>query len=371
MQSPAEAIGCLFRRERPQRVPVNDAPWQDTRKKWVEQGMPATAEGESVDVVEHFGFDQAGVGGVHRWAARIDADQIVEETAEWKIVRNGNGAMLKWWKNKSGTPEHIDFAMTSRAVWDRDYRPFFAEQYDRRRLEGAEGDGVRKVADELVRRRDQGKWTVFGQQFIWENMRASMGDYTMYTSLAEDPAWVHDFARVHTDMYKRCLRVLLAEAGVPDGAWFFEDLGYKDRLFVSPAALEALIFPYYAEMVEFFHSYGLPVMLHTCGYQEPAIPLIIQAGFDGVHPMEVKAGNDLFKFAERWGEQLAFFGGLDARILESGDRALIRKSVTAHIDGMKQRGARFVYGSDHSLSTNIDYQDFLYSLEVYREQMMY
>jgi hypothetical protein len=38
---------------------------------------------------------------------------------------------------------------------------------------------------------------------------------------------------------------------------------------------------------------------------------------------------------------------------------------------MKARGARFVYASDHSLSTNIDYHDYLYSLEVYREHRMY
>ena len=66
-----------------------------------------------------------------------------------------------------------------------------------------------------------------------------------------------------------------------------------------------------------------------------------------------------------------FSGGLDARILESGDRELIRRGVTDFVRGMKERGARFVYGSDHSLSTNIDYGDFLYSLEVYREHMAY
>lgn len=36
---------------------------------------------------------------------------------------------------------------------------------------------------------------------------------------------------------------------------------------------------------------------------------------------------------------------------------------------MKARHARFVYGSDHSLSTNIDYDDYLFALEVYREEM--
>jgi hypothetical protein len=52
--------------------------------------------------------------------------------------------------------------------------------------------------------------------------------------------------------------------------------------------------------------------------------------------------------------------------LESGDRPAIKRAVTDLITGMRERGARYIYGSDHSLSTNIDYDDFLYSLEVYR-----
>ena len=38
---------------------------------------------------------------------------------------------------------------------------------------------------------------------------------------------------------------------------------------------------------------------------------------------------------------------------------------------MKARGARYVYGSDHSLSPNIDYADFQFSLDVYRERQWY
>lgn len=120
-------------------------------------------------------------------------------------------------------------------------------------------------------------------------------------------------------------------------------------------------------MVDFFHGYDLPVILHSCGYPAPALPLVVQAGFDGLNPMEVKAGNNIFQYAEQCGDRLAFVGGLDACILETGDRAAIRKAVTTLIHGMKERGARFIYGSDHSVSTNVNYADFLYSLEVYRE----
>jgi len=35
------------------------------------------------------------------------------------------------------------------------------------------------------------------------------------------------------------------------------------------------------------------------------------------------------------------------------------------------RGARLVFGSDHSVSTGVDYEDYLLAMDVYREHMMY
>ncbi len=363
-ESSRSAIDAILRGRHASFVPLHDAPWSDTVDKWVKQGMPTDANGKAVNAEDHFGFDMAGCGGWFKWQAVYDREVILEENEQWKIVRNGNGAVLKWWKTHSGTPEHIDFHMSSRAIWERDYRPKLVD-FDPKRVDV---EGARK---NLALRRGQEKWTYFGHQFIWECLRASLGDVAMYMALIEDPEWIHDFNRVHTDMWKSCYAYLFEQVGKPDGVWVYEDLGYRDKLFCSPKVLAEVIFPYYAELVDFFHGYDLPVVLHSCGYQAPMIPLAIEAGFDGLNPMEVKAGNDIFAYAEKYGDKLAFVGGFDAVILESSDRELIRRRVIDFMVGMKKRGARFVYGSDHSLSTNIDYDDFLYSLEVYRELAEY
>jgi len=364
MQNAREVIDALLRKKKADRVGLFDSPWGDTVQKWIKQGMPTNEKGDPVNCVEHFGFDMAGVGGWFAWEPKRGVSEVLEETDEWKITRNGAGAAFKYWKNKSGTPEHIDFLMTGRKVWEKDYRPHLLE-LDRERL------GVKGTAEALKANRDKGLWTHYGSLFIWEIMRASMGDYTMYMSLVADPDWVHDFNRVYTDFFKMNYKVLLEEAGVPDGVWIYEDLGYKQRLFASPKVLADVIFPYYAELVEFFHSYDLPVVFHTCGFTEPALDMIVEAGFDGLNPMEVKAGNDPLRIADGYADDLAFVGGLDARIIESGDRGLIKREVTALVEGMKDRGARYVFGSDHSISTNVDYEDFRYMLEVYHECKMY
>jgi uroporphyrinogen decarboxylase len=215
-------------------------------------------------------------------------------------------------------------------------------------------------------------WTHFGNLFIWEAMRKSLGDVTMYQSLALDPEWIHDYCKVYTEFYKIHFAYMFDKVGIPDGIWLYEDLGYKNGLFASPEMLGELIFPYYTELVSFFHSYDLPVVFHTCGSTAQAVPLIIEAGFDALNPMERKAkGNDPFIFAEKYGDQLAFVGGLDARVFETNDYDIIRREVAHYVEGMKARGARLIFASDHSISTNTHYQSYLFGLEVYREYMFY
>jgi uroporphyrinogen decarboxylase len=125
-------------------------------------------------------------------------------------------------------------------------------------------------------------------------------------------------------------------------------------------------------MIDFFHSYDLPVVLHSCGSTAQAMPLIIAAGFDALNPMERKAkDNEPFIFAEKYGDQLAFVGGLDARIFETNDKEIIRQEISHYMEGMKARGARLVFASDHSLSTNVRYDTYSYAVEVYREHMGY
>ena len=66
----------------------------------------------------------------------------------------------------------------------------------------------------------------------------------------------------------------------------YEDLGYKNAIFCSPEVYKNQIFPFYAEMIDFFHGYDLPVVLHSCGFTEPLLDLIVDVGFDALNPME-------------------------------------------------------------------------------------
>jgi uroporphyrinogen decarboxylase len=385
-----EVVNGLIREKKAERVGVVDGPWSDTIVKWVGQGYPTrkvykevgeqywrSSDGRGVDVEtpgeyeepvpawKVFGYDMAGVGPWFDVLPLRDYDELISETEEWDIRRNGAGAALKYWKHKSGTPEHMDFRMTSREIWERDYRSYLLD-IDLERID------LKQTRKNFVEAKEAGRWTHFGHMFIWELMRQSMGDFTMYTSLVTDPDWIHDYNRVYTDFYKKHFAYIFEQVGVPDGIWIYEDLGYKNGLFASPKVLAEVIFPYYKELNDFFHGYNLPVILHSCGSTAEALPMIVEAGFNGLHPMERKAkDNEPFLFAEKYADKLTFIGGLDVRILESNDKDLIQREMIAYIEGMKARGAALLFASDHSLPPTIEFDTYLYALDVYREHMWY
>lgn len=391
MQTPREVVDALLRNKKAERIALMDSPWPDALANWVRQGYPTrkrflykgqerwrAEDGMMVEAEKdgeyeepeppwlHFGFDMVGTGGWFDIMPLRDYEELIEETDEWDVKRNGAGASFKYWKHKSGTPEHMDFRMSSRAIWERDYRPHLVE-WDPLRM----GDilAMRSATDEA---RQAQRWVHYGHMFVWEIARRSMGDVNLYENLLLDPCWIRDFNQVYLTLFKQAFAALFEELGLPDGVWLYEDMGYKNGLFASPKVFSELIFPYYTDLVAFFHSYDLPVVLHSCGSTAQALPLIVEAGFDALNPMERKAkDNDPFAFAEKYGDRLAFVGGLDARIFETNDRETIRREMTAYIEGMKARGARLVFASDHSLSTNVEYAAYQYAVDVFREHMWY
>jgi len=388
--SSKQVIDNLLRNKPSPRMGLIGSPWQDTYVKWVKQGYPTrkilklpgdtrwnpedgnwldvTETGEFIEPIpawQHFNYDMVGVEPWFDYHPAVDHDVIIEENDEWAIHENGSGAHLKYWKHKMGTPEHISFKMTTRKIWEEVYRPQVVEwNPDRIKI-----PQIKTNYQEAIQ---SNKWIHMGHQFIWENMRQSMGDITLYESLLLDPDWIQDYNRVYTDLYKKAFNYLFDNIGLPHGIWLYEDLGYKNGLFASPRVFKKLIFPYYKEMVDFFHGFDLSVVLHSCGSVAQAMPLIVETGFDALNPIERKANNnDPYVFAKKYGDKLAFIGGLDVRILETNDKSIVRKETLALINGMKDVNGRLVLSEDHSLPPTIELSSYQWMLDTFWENCAY
>jgi len=335
------------------RLPVFESFWSDTIKRWTTEGHLQSNE----NTTDHFDMDLSG-GGWPNMIADIDfQEKILEETDEWKLVLNGNGAKLKWWKNQSGTPEHIDFLVKERSAWEEHIKPKLLDEKNlERRIPFEDYRQVRQKA------REHNRFFCWWGVNVFESMHPVCGHEYMLMGMAEDPEWIMDMGKTYSEMIIKCQQILFEKEGKPDGVWYCEDMGFKERPFMSPTMYDELIKPFHKYTFDYAHSIGCKVIVHSCGFVEPLIPSLIEAGMDCLQAMEVKAGMDLLRIKKTFGEKIALFGGLDVRVLETNDRTKIDKLLKEKIPSVTAGGG-YILHSDHSIPPSVDYDTYKYFLE--------
>ncbi len=348
-----ERIGRILRREPVDRVGITESFWGETHQHWIDQGKIP----EDQELANHFGHDIRAGGWPDVSANPGQPDEILEESEEWKLVRNADGAHLRWWKNKAGTPEHVDFEVKDRAGWEALIRPQLTDDsLIRKRV------NVDAYRDALNAAHERDLFFFVNGVNVFECMHPMCGHEYMLMGMALDPDWVKDMCTVYADLIIKCQSLLFEEGGIPDGVWFYEDMGFKERPFMSPAMYKDIIWPAHVKTFSFAKSKKLPVVVHSCGYVEPLVPGLIEAGMDCLQAMEVKAGMDLVKLKKKFGDQIAFCGGLDIRALESNDLAQVRAELDAKLPAA-MAGSGYILHTDHSVSSRVEYETYKYFIE--------
>jgi len=331
-------------------------PWSDTIKRWRKEGHLK----EDEDVGEHFRDDIRRWGGLSSVADLDFEEVVIEETEETILKLDGNGAKLRRHKLHDSTPEHVDFTVKDRGTWEEHARPLLVG-VDRRRIPFEEYAEARKFAA------DKERFFCASAVGPFEQMHPLCGHEHMLAGMALDPEWVKDMVSVYVDLTIHHLEILFAEKGKPDGMFVFEDLGFKHKPFMSPAMYREIIFPGHKRLFDFSHSLGCKVIVHSCGFVEPLVPGLIEAGMDCLQAMEVKAGMDMLRLAREFGDRISFCGNIDARTLVSNDFAKIEEEMLAKIAPVLGMGCGYILHSDHSEPPEVNYETMRYFLRRGRE----
>jgi len=345
-----ERIRRVLSREPADRIGIFEHFWGDTIDLYERQGH--IAPGETPE--DHFDLDI-----INSWAFNMVVDldfedKILEETNETILIKDGNGAILRRHKLHNATPEHVDFTVRSRDDWE-EIREKIAK-IDERRINF---EGYRKAKADA---KACGKFFMWSGVNVFELLHPVCGHEYMLIGMAEDPEWIEDMAKVYCDTTLQLQEILFSKEGKPDGIWYYEDMGFKNRPFMSPNMYRELIYPSHKRSFDFAHERGMPVTIHSCGFVEPLLPHMLDAGMDCLQVIEIKAGMDLLRIYENYGDRLSLMGGIDVRTLYSNDRAIIDKELEAKIPIVKQ-GHGYCLHSDHSIPNTVDYDTLVYFYE--------
>ena len=124
------------------------------------------------------------------------------------------------------------------------------------------------------------------------------------------------------------------------GVWIYDDMCGIDAPMFSPDVFERVLLPVYKRIVACLKSAGARwVVLHSDGNQTPLLDMLIEAGIDGINPVEPSAGMDAVKLIEKYSGRLSIIGGVcNTRILPRGDRDAIRRHVEPLIEAGRNGG---------------------------------
>ncbi len=107
------------------------------------------------------------------------------------------------------------------------------------------------------------------------------------------------------------------------------DFGSQRGLMLSPEMIRRFVIPGAKQLIDQAHSYGLKVIYHSCGSIVDAIPDLIKAGVDAIHPIQaLAAGMEASNLKAKFGGQVSFCGGVDTQdLLVNGSEEDVKAKV--------------------------------------------
>ncbi len=350
MMTGNERMSRILQCKKADRIGLYEHFWGDTQKTWLSQGK--IKEDESLDDI--FDFDIAG-----SWPLNFTADldfiaERISEDEDTYTTLDGNGATLRRHKKHDTTPEHIDFSVKSSNAYYEKIQPLIVPS-DRR----INYNGYREARNKAT---DQQRFFVWSGVNVFELMHPVCGHEHMLVGMALEPEWIAEMAMDYARATVSMQEMLFSKEGKPDGIWFYEDMGFKERPFMSPAMYKEIIQPAHKYTIDFAKSLNLPVIMHSCGFVEPLLPGMIEAGIDCLQVIEVKAGMDLLRIYKNYGDKLSLMGGIDVRTLYTNDKKIIDAELEAKIPVVK-KGFGYTLHSDHSIPNTVEFETYKYFVE--------
>jgi uroporphyrinogen decarboxylase len=333
------------------RIPICDTGfWGETIERWRREGLPRDA-----DLCDYFGLDR--IEGLWPNTGFRLPSEVIEETEDCVIFRDSMGATVRRWRDEHATPQHLDWALKTRADWER------MKEHLHFDLDRIPSD----IAERCRQAHERGAlFYINPVEPGWFFLHDAMGYEGCLKAMLDDPAWVDEMYRTHFELALGLMRHIYDEMGVRyDAVWFFSDLCYRNGMFFSPRVYRDLLMPYHKEFARFCHERGVYLMLHCDGDVRELIPLLIEAGFDAIQPLEARAGNDVRKLAKEHDGRITFFGNISAEIVTEGGARLeheIRTKVAA-----AKAHRRYIYHIDHSVPPTVSLANYQRALALARE----
>jgi uroporphyrinogen decarboxylase len=191
--------------------------------------------------------------------------------------------------------------------------------------------------------------------------QALRGVETFYIDLLENPDIVNRLLDRITEFTLQVNeKVFRAARGYLDIYFVGDDYGSQNGLLISVDLWRKYFKPRLKLLCEQAKSYGLMVMLHSCGAVAELIPELSEIGVDILNPLQTRARGMSLKELSRFKDLIAFHGGIDTQeVLPFGDEKEVRQEVQEAIFALASSGGAYILASSQELMPDVPVENIV------------
>jgi len=200
---------------------------------------------------------------------------------------------------------------------------------------------------------------------LYSMLRRWLGTEAACTVFYDDPALAEEMLEFLSDFFITLTERALTDLEI-DWYNYFEDFAFKTGPLVSPSIYRRFLLPHYQRINEHLRRHGVRIIsLDSDGNFGVLLPLILEAGFNHLCPMEQAADMDLLSIRREYGQAFAMMGGIDKREIGKG-KQYIERELHRQTPELLETGG-FIPTIDHTVPPDVSYDNFLYYLEAKRK----
>jgi uroporphyrinogen decarboxylase len=332
--------------------------WEENFKQWpifLENGITSIEKAN-----RFFSFDpiERVIGHGWLWLNPLFEEQIIQETASTKILRNKDGLLAEIPKDGHDTIPHF---LESSVKTPDDWRKVKDQRL--RRDDPARKPDIEALKQQYPSDRDYPVGLYCGSMIgVIRNLLTFEGlAYAAY----DYPDMVEDMVETACVLVEDYLDQVLGAIEF-DYACGWEDICFKNGPIVSVDFFKNVVVPRYKRIRWKLHNAGIDIWYTDCdGDVRPILPLFLECGINCLFPYEVNSCAHPADVLNEYGTDLRIMGAFDKMQLKQGRGAI--KAYMKSLLSLVERGG-FIPFCDHRCPPDVNPDDYLYYLEL-KEQM--
>jgi hypothetical protein len=318
------------------------------KEEWEEQG--ATPEELDFSAFK-YQFEARGAIPVRTGMIGGYPTEVIEETEDYVLSRDGLGRTMKLSKGVATAALPMDYPVRSTDDWLK-VKPFY--EFSEARF----GKDWEATARQHL---EAGRVVCVEIPGGFDEPRQLMGEEGLCVAYYDQPELVHDILKTIGDTAFRVLDRVSATVQV-DLLRVHEDMAGKSGPLAGPKQVAQFIKPYYRRIWDMLADRGARLFgQDSDGDMNSVIPAFLDAGVNSMLTMEPAANMDIVKIREKYGTQLALYGGIDKHVLRRSKEEIVAE-LEYKVPPMVSTGG-CVLALDHRIPNGTPLENYRFYIE--------